>query len=69
MTTRQTLRLTAEHAATRMLAALADVNDVQAAELRAVIQADPMRVDLGMVAQVSGLSRVPAHHYFQEDNA
>lgn len=68
MTTRQTLRLTAEHAATRMLAALADVNDVQAAELRAELT-DPKRVSMGTVAQISGLSRVPAHHFFEEITA
>lgn len=64
MTTPHRLRLTAEHAAARMLAALADVNDVQAADLRAELT-DPSRVSMGTVAKVGGLSRVPAHTFFE----
>lgn len=63
-----TLRL-----ANRLLVSLHDAADTtKAADLRAVIQNDLSRygdVALGTVAQVSGLSRVPIHHYFREDGA
>lgn len=67
MTTTQRLRLATEHATNAMLAALADVNDVQAADLRAhLTTTDPAQVSMEKVAQVSGLSRVPAHKFFEE---
>jgi hypothetical protein len=58
-----TLRL-----AHRLLVSLHHAADTtKAADLRAVILANPLGVDLGTVQQVSGLSRVPAHHYFQDE--
>lgn len=59
MATETLLRLTAE----RLRTAIADIDTPQAADLRAEL-ADPTRVRLGAVAEVSGLSGVPVTAFF-----
>ena len=65
-TTPRTLRLT--EAAARMTAALDNApNTPQAADLRAEL-ADPHWVSMGTVAQISGLSGIPAHKFFERND-
>ena len=62
-TTTPTLRL-----AERLLTSLSDATDTtKAADLASIVRADPSRVTLRTIEQVSGLSRVSPATFFQKE--